>query len=108
MSKIKPIKIADHLQVELGSGALGIDTIIGDSFTPENESFNINIGPTSPQELVSFIPGQKNRAILDMAISYLMPVDAEVNVELLTAPDYQETVLSEDGENAYLGYTVYL
>lgn len=105
---VKPIKIADHLQVELGSGALGIDTIIGDSFTPENESFNINIGPTSPQELVSFIPGQKNRAILDMAISYLMPVDAEVDVELLTAPDLQETVLSADGERAYLGYTVYL
>lgn len=54
------------------------------------------------------MPGQKNRAILDMAISYLMLIDAEVNVELLTAPDYQETVLSEDGESAYLGYTVYL
>jgi len=105
---VKPIKIADHLQVELGSGALGIDTIIGDSFTPENESFNINIGPTSPQELVSFIPGQKNRTILDMAISYLIPVDAEVDVELLIAPDLQETVLSADGERAYLGYTVYL
>jgi Type VI secretion, TssG len=105
---VKEIKIADDLQVQLGSGALGIDTIIGDSFMPEHESFNINIGPTSPQELVNFIPGQKNRAILDMAVSYLMPVDAEVNVELLTAPDLQETVLSADGERAYLGYTVYL
>jgi Type VI secretion, TssG len=105
---VKEIKIADDLQVQLGSGALGIDTIIGDSFMPEHESFNINIGPTSPQELVNFIPGQKNRAILDMAVSYLMPVDAEVNVELLTAPDLQETVLSADGERACLGYTVYL
>lgn len=105
---VRPVKIAEDLQVQLGSGALGIDTIIGDSFIPENESFNINIGPTSPQELINFIPGQKNRAILDMAISYLMPVDTEVNVELLTAPDLQETVLSADGERAYLGYTVYL
>lgn len=107
-ANVKPIKIADDLQIQLGSGALGIDTIIGDSFMPEHESFNINIGPTSPQELINFIPGQKNRAILDMAISYLMPVDAEVNVELLTAPDLQETILSADGEHAYLGYTVYL
>jgi hypothetical protein len=105
---VAPIKIADELQMQLGSSALGIDTIIGDTFMPENESFNINIGPTSPQELVNFIPGQKNRAILDMAISYLMPVDAEVNVELLTAVDFQETVLSADGESAYLGYTVYI
>lgn len=107
-ANVKPIKIADDLQIQLGSGSLGIDTIIGDSFMPEHESFNINIGPTSPQELVNFIPGQKNRAILDMAINYLMPVDTEVNVELLTAPDLQETVLSEDGERAFLGYTVYL
>ncbi|MCX2496219.1 type VI secretion system baseplate subunit TssG [Pedobacter sp. PF22-3] len=107
-ANVKPIKIADDLQIQLGSGSLGIDTIIGDSFMPEHESFNINIGPTSPQELVNFIPGQKNRAILDMAINYLMPVDTDVNVELLTAPDLQETVLSEDGERAFLGYTVYL
>jgi len=107
-ANITPIKIADNMQMQLGSSALGIDTIIGDSFMPEHEAFNINIGPTSPQELVNFIPGQKNRAILDMAISYLIPVDAEVNVELLTAIDFQETVLSADGESAYLGYTVYI
>jgi hypothetical protein len=107
-ASVTPIKIADELQMQLGSGALGIDTIIGNSFMPEHESFNINIGPTSPQELVNFIPGQKNRAILDMAISYLMPVDTEVNVELLTAVDFQETVLSTDGESVYLGYTVYI
>jgi hypothetical protein len=107
-ANVTPIKIADDLQMQLGLSALGIDTIIGDSFMPEHEAFNINIGPTSPKELVNFIPGQKNRAILDMAISYLMPVDAEVNVELLTATDFQETVLSEIGESAYLGYTVYI
>lgn len=103
-----PVKIADDLQMHLGSSSLGIDTIIGDLFIPEDELFNIQIGPTSPKELVSFIPGQKDRAILDMAISYLIPVDAEVNVTLLTASEFQETLLSADGENAYLGYTVYI
>lgn len=107
-ANVGPVKIADELQMQLGASSLGIDTIIGDSFMPEYESFNIHIGPSSPQELVNFIPGQKNRAILDMAISYLIPVDAEVNVELLTARDFQETLLSADGENAYLGYTVYI
>ncbi|MFW0714691.1 type VI secretion system baseplate subunit TssG [Pedobacter sp. N23S346] len=102
------VKIADDLQMQLGSSALGIDTIIGDSFTPDNEAYHINIGPTTPQELVKFIPGQQNRAILDMAISYLMPIDAEVTVELLTAIELQETLLTTDGESAYLGYTVYI
>lgn len=105
---IAPVKIADDLQIALGAGALGVDTIIGGSFIPDIESYNINIGPTSPQELIKFIPGQKNRAILDMAISYLIPVDAEVNVELITATNFQETVLSADDESAFLGYTVYI
>ncbi|NII84562.1 MULTISPECIES: type VI secretion system baseplate subunit TssG [unclassified Pedobacter] len=107
-ANISPLKIADELQMQLGASALGIDTIIGDSFMPEHEAYNVNIGPTTPQELIGFIPGQKNRAILDMAMSYLMPLDAEINVDLLTATDYQETVLSTDGESAYLGYTVYI
>lgn len=107
-ANVAPIKIADDLQMQLGAGALGINTIIGDSFMPEHELFNINIGPSAPNELIKFIPGQKNRAILDMAISYLMPVEAEVNIELLTATDYQETVLSTNGESTFLGYTVYL
>ncbi|MCZ4223964.1 type VI secretion system baseplate subunit TssG [Pedobacter rhodius] len=107
-ARITPIKISGDLQMQLGASALGIDTIIGDSFMPDYESFNVNIGPTSPQELIKFIPEQKNRAILDMAINYLMPVNAEVNVELLTATDFQETILSADAESAYLGYTVYI
>ena len=107
-ANVSPIKIADDMQMQLGGSALGIDTIIGDSFMPDNEAYHINIGPTTPQELVKFIPGQPNRAILDMAISYLMPLDAEINVELLTATNFQETLLTDGGESAYLGYTVYI
>ncbi|WP_029281956.1 type VI secretion system baseplate subunit TssG [Pedobacter sp. R20-19] len=105
---VSPVKIADDMQMQLGGSALGIDTIIGDSFIPDNEAYHINIGPTTPQELIKFIPGQPNRAILDMAISYLMPLDAEISVELLTATDFQETLLTDGGESAYLGYTVYI
>ena len=107
-ANVSPVKIADDMQMQLGGSALGIDTIIGDSFIPDNEAYHINIGPTTPQELIKFIPGQPNRAILDMAISYLMPLDAEISVELLTATDFQETLLTDGGESVYLGYTVYI
>lgn len=107
-ANVSPVKIADDMQMQLGGSALGIDTIIGDSFIPDNEAYHINIGPTTPQELIKFIPGQPNRAILDMAISYLMPLDAEISVELLTAADFQETLLTDGGESVYLGYTVYI
>ncbi|KQS40966.1 type VI secretion system baseplate subunit TssG [Pedobacter sp. Leaf194] len=107
-TQLTGIDVADDMQIKLGMGALGIDTIIGSSFTPDHECFQINVGPTAPEELVAFMPGQKSREILDMAISYLMPVDAEVNVELVTAPDFQETLLNESGSSAYLGYTAYI
>jgi len=107
-ANVSPVKIANDMQMQLGGSALGIDTIIGDSFIPDNEAYHINIGPTTPQELIKFIPGQPNRAILDMAISYLMPLDAEISVELLTATDFQETLLTDGGESVYLGYTVYI
>ncbi|MFC3561198.1 type VI secretion system baseplate subunit TssG [Pedobacter jamesrossensis] len=106
--RLTGIEIAEDMQMRLGMSALGIDTIIGNHFMPEHETYTIDIGPTSPEELIRFIPGQKNRDILDMAVSYLMPVDAEVNIELLTATDFQETLLSSTGGSAYLGYTVYI
>lgn len=106
--RLTGIEIAEDMQMRLGMSALGIDTIIGSHFMPEHETYTIDIGPTSPEELIRFIPGQKNRDILDMAVSYLMPVDAEVNIELLTATDFQETLLSSTGGSAYLGYTVYI
>lgn len=104
----KPLPIADGLQMQLGKSALGIDTIIGKDFIPENESISINIGPSSPHHLISFMPGEKNREILDMALSYLIPMDTEIDIDLITASDYQESVLSDDGENVFLGYTVFL
>jgi len=102
------LPIADGLQMQLGKSALGIDTIIGKDFIPENESISINIGPSSPHNLISFMPGEKNREILDMALSYLIPMDTEIDIDLITASDYQESVLSDDGENVFLGYTVFL
>lgn len=105
---IKPEPVAGDMQMELGKSDLGIDTIIGKDFMPDYEMLNISIGPALPGELVGFMPGKKNREIMDMALSYLVPLETEVQVDLLTDPDFQETTLSENGENAYLGFTVFL
>ncbi|WP_316804316.1 type VI secretion system baseplate subunit TssG [Pedobacter nototheniae] len=107
-STIKPMAIAEDLQMQLGKSALGIDTIIGNNFMSDHSRLTVHIGPTSPHDLIEFMPEQKNRIIMDMAISYLIPVDAEVSIELLTATNFQESFLHTDSESNYLGYTVYL
>lgn len=104
----KPVKIETAMQMELGRGSLGIDTIVGDNFMPENDFIKISVGPATPGELISFMPGNKNREILNMSINYLVPVDTEVQIDLLIDNQFQESVLSQQSESAYLGYTVFL
>lgn len=105
---IKPASIALEMQMQLGKSALGIDTIIGQNFMPDHQLLKLKIGPTNPQELISFMPEKKNRKIMDMALSYLIPIDTEVEIELLTASDFQQTTLSDHQESAYLGFTVFI
>lgn len=105
---IKLIAIDAQMQMQLGKSALGIDTIIGKEFMPEHEAIKVKIGPAHPSSLISFIPGGKNRAVLEMALSYLVPIDTEVQTELLTDPSFRQTTLSQNGEASYLGYTVFL
>lgn len=107
-SKIQPALISEHAQVVLGKGALGIDTIIGDHFLPENSQVSVEIGPANPEDIVSFMPGKKNRRIIDMALDYLIPVDTDVSIDFLTEQNRKETAFEEDGPNVFLGYTVYL
>lgn len=107
-SKIQPTLISEHDQVVLGRGALGIDTIIGDQFLPENGQVSVEIGPASSEDIVSFMPGKKNRRIIDMALDYLIPVDTDVSIDFLTEQNRKEIAFEEDGPNVFLGYTVYL
>lgn len=107
-AKIKPQPIGERQQIALGAGALGIDTIIGNNFLPENDQLTIKIGPATAEEIVGFMPEHKNRKILDMAIDYLIPVGTDVAIEFVPEADHRDTTLQADGPNVYLGYTVYL
>ncbi len=105
---IKPMQVGDEFQMQLGTGTLGVNTIIGDDFLPDNSLLQINIGPATPSKLITFLPGEKNRAIMDMALSYLIPVDTDVNLDLIIAPEMQKSILSDESESVYLGYTVFV
>jgi hypothetical protein len=105
---IKPMAIAEELQISLGNSALGIDTIIGNDFLPDNDQLTIEIGPSSPARLLAFMPGNDSRKILDMALDYLIPVETEVTINISISDSFKETALVEDSPTVYLGYTVYL
>ncbi|TDO24916.1 type VI secretion system baseplate subunit TssG [Pedobacter duraquae] len=106
--EIKPAAVDADLQMQLGRGSLGIDTIIGSHFQPDNEQITIAIGPAVAEDLIDFLPGKHNRKIMDMALEYLIPMETDICIDMQTDTRFQESILSADGANVYLGYTVYV
>lgn len=107
-SNVKPKPIAESMQFKLGSGALGIDSIIGDNFLTDEEEIQINIGPTDTTKLLNFMPGTVHSHIIDLAVSYLIPIETEVKVNLVASQTNRIGSLGKDSENTFLGFTVYL
>jgi hypothetical protein len=105
---MKTAAIADHMQFRLGSGNLGINTIIGASFSTDAEEIVIHIGPADTTRLIQFMPETPNAYLINLAISYLIPVETECTIELLAAEKDKVAALGADSNNSFLGFTVYL
>lgn len=100
--------IDENMQFKLGFGSLGIDSIIGSSFNSGDEEIYINIGPADTHRLINFMPGTGHSYIIDLAVSYLVPVETLVKVNLIANEANKMGALGADSDNAFLGYTVYL
>ncbi|MBB6498427.1 type VI secretion system baseplate subunit TssG [Pedobacter cryoconitis] len=107
-TNVKEAPIDDELQFRLGSGALGINSIIGSSFLTDEEEVQINVGPAPISKLVNFMPGTAHAHLIDLAVSYLLPVETEVSTYLIADEQNKIGSLGVESDNAYLGYTVYL
>lgn len=104
----RKVPIEEPMQFRLGSGTLGINSIIGDSFIAEEEELDISIGPASTLRLLDFMPGTANDHIIALTVAYLMPVDVAVEISLIATEHERVAELGLDAANSYLGYTVYL
>lgn len=104
----RKVGIDEQMQFTLGSGTLGINSIIGDSFMAEEEELDISIGPASAARLLEFMPDTPNDRILSLTVSYLMPVDISIDIRLVAHENERIAALGPEEANSYLGYTVYL
>lgn len=105
---MKKVAIAEKMQFKLGIGSLGIDSIIGQSFITDEERVIISIGPADTDKLIHFMPGTANAYIIDLAVSYLLPVENEVDIKLVADAAHRVGSLGIDSSNSFLGFTVYL
>lgn len=104
--KLAPIE--EKMQFKLGSGSLGIDSIIGNSFLSDEEEVIISIGPADTDKLIRFMPGTPSAYIIDLAVSYLLPVENEVSIKLVANTENRVGALGAGSNNSFLGFTVYL
>lgn len=105
---LKRAPIEEKMQFKLGSGSLGIDSIIGNSFLTDGEEVIISVGPADTDKLVRFMPGTPSAYIIDLAVSYLLPVENEVSIKLVPNMENQVGALGAGSNNSFLGFTVYL
>lgn len=100
--------IDEDMQFKMGRGSLGFDTVIGNSFGAGREELRINIGPASGSKLLDFLPGSHYARLINIVTSYLVPVETEIIVELVTSQENRVGSLGADSVNTFLGFTVYL
>ena len=98
-----------ELQKRLGEGVLGQDFVIGTVFSDGIPGVNICFDNPAPDDIAGYLPGGKNRDILDgILLNYLLPVETPyavaVKVPELGKKAFQ---LGEQNANSILGYTTY-
>ena len=98
---------AAHGGTALGGGQLGVNFIAGHVTEPE-EKLMINIGPVSAAQLMEFLPGSRNAQAMDILLSYFMPLQTDVQFNLVADPLSQKLVIGGSGINSTLGYTTFL
>ncbi|MDI3567734.1 hypothetical protein OWC48_46275, partial [Bradyrhizobium sp. Arg816] len=62
----------------------------------------------SASKMIDFLPGERSAICIDVLLSYFIPMQTGVNVNLLATPASKKIIIGAQQENARLGYTTYL
>jgi len=103
-----PVVVDDSMRCKMGGGALGGDMVIGNSFVCEGEEMHIQIGPADSERLLNFLPGARYARLIDTVTDYLVPVETNIKIELVTSEEGRKGSLGAESANTILGYTVFL
>ncbi len=75
------------MRCKMGNNALGSDAVIGNSFTTEGKRSISGSGPADAGRLLSFLPGSHQARLIETVTAYLVPVETNIRVELITSQE---------------------
>lgn len=106
-----PLHPCPYIVSRLGENRLGVDFTTGNMVYDEGDNeILIYIGPMQNQQLLSFMPGNKNNTILQLLCDHLLPVHLDVTVvlELDTLQRVARLPDKQVSDNSTIGVDMFL
>lgn len=74
--------------IDLNHSKLGVDSILGDTFTETKFEISIQLGPLNMELANEFSSSGKRASQFEYLCEHLVPLDMEIKKELIPAPDF--------------------
>lgn len=101
--------LPEGLQTRLGSGLLGQDFVLGNTFSDGIPSIQIFIEGLTADTIGAYLPSGKNRILLEEELlNILLPIETPYDISLKLNTPSKEFKIGALSNNAILGYTTVL
>lgn len=98
-----------NIQLRMGEARLGLDFVIGQTFSDGVPVLGIFITDLGPDEIVPYLPGGASRRVLeDEILAWLLPVETPFDIRLGLVPSQQRFRVAADSQSDVLGYNILL
>jgi hypothetical protein len=92
----------------LGKLRLGTDFVLDHVYDDMIPATEVTVQVSSNERLPDYMPGGKNRQVLDFMFTYFIPFEADVVTVVKMADETQAFILSEAAHTGLLGYSCFL
>jgi len=107
-NKPVPLDIPANLQLPLGMGTMGVDTVIGQQVMEYRDEVTLRFADLDQNDIIRLMPGGSTRKILHTLFSMLMPPEVSVELQVLGLPKDRLSAASDLDQSPLLGYNAHL
>ena len=101
-------QVQSDILPSLGESYLGINMVLGSSFSDGIPKIKVEIGPVPASEIAEFLPGRPNERIMAILSRYFLPFESEMHYTYLVREKDRVFHLDSTDYSARLGYSTYV
>ena len=92
----------------LGNGSLGIDTILGNSYSAPSRYYEVSVSGIAAVDYPHFIGRGKHINVLNFILPYFFPAGADYSITLQCIPEAVQFTITDSDTNSYLAFNSYI